>query len=690
MRPSPSLRRLKGSRLRGLVRISDMLSSEETFVGIKSLHEITIVDPQDTASIMISTARVNLLLLNDLMEYRLMPNPDEFEVWKMRIEQYFLMTDYALWEVIVNGDSPPPKRTIDGVEQTYPPTTAEEKLARKNELKARGILLMALPNEHQLKFNSYKNANSLMEAIEKRAPSENMNREPVRRNVIVETIDAKALVSQDGFRYDWSDLAEEGPTNFALMAYTSLDSLSSLSSDSKVSTCSKACLKSYETLKEHYDNLSKDYKKYQLNVRAYKTELKKKLEKAEKERDEIKITLEKFENSSKTLNKMLDSQVNDKYKTGVGYHAVPPPYTGSFMPPKPDLILADVDEYVVSESVISVRAVATNEANTSTECVVLSPDFKLLDESQVLIRVPRKNNMYSVDLKNVAPSGGLTCLFAKDTLDESNLWHRRLRHINFKTMNKLKEKQHKASCKTKTNKEMNLFFKKQGIKREFSVARTPQQNRVAERKNRTLIKAARTMLADSELPTAFWAEAVNTACYVQNRVLVIKPYNKTPYELFHGRTPSLSFMRPFRCLVTILNTLDHLGKFNGKADEGFFVGYSVNKKAFRVFNSRTRIVEETLHITFLKNKPNVVGSGPTWLFDIDTLTKSMNSKPVAAGNQSNGNAYTKENIDACPKNTKDNAGKKVTEVLEKESGVSSKENEKDDHDLRDEFERLIQ
>ncbi|GKF65969.1 putative ribonuclease H-like domain-containing protein [Tanacetum coccineum] len=134
-----------------------------------------------------------------------------------------------------------------------------------------------------------------------------------------------------------------------------------------------------------------------------------------------------------------------------------------------------------------------------------------------------------------------------------------------------------------------------GIKREFSVARTPQQNGVEERKNRTLIEAAKTMLADSKLPTTFWAKAVNTACYVQNRVLVIKPHNKTPYELFNGRPPTISFMRPFGCLVTILNTLNHLGKFNGKADEGFFVGNSVNSKAFRVFNSRTRIVEETLH-----------------------------------------------------------------------------------------------
>nr|GEW72188.1 retrovirus-related Pol polyprotein from transposon TNT 1-94 [Tanacetum cinerariifolium] len=95
-------------------------------------------------------------------------------------------------------------------------------------------------------------------------------------------------------------------------------------------------------------------------------------------------------------------------------------------------------------------------------------------------------------------------------------------------------------------------------------------------------------------------------------------------------------MRPFGCPVTILNTLDHLGKFDGKADKGFFIGYSMNSKAFRLFNSRTRIVEKTMHITFLKNKPNVAESEPTWLFDIDTLTKYINYKPVVAGNQSNG------------------------------------------------------
>ncbi|GKC16820.1 ribonuclease H-like domain-containing protein [Tanacetum coccineum] len=162
------------------------------------------------------------------------------------------------------------------------------------------------------------------------------------------------------------------------------------------------------------------------------------------------------------------------------------------------------------------------------------------------------------------------------------------------------------------NKEMNQFCKKKGIKREFSVARTPQQNGVT------------------------------------------KPHNTTPYELFLIRKPALGFMKPFGCLVIILNSINHLGKFNGKADEGFFIGYSINSKAFRVFNSRTRIVKENLHVQFSENTPNIAGSGPNWLFDIDALTKSMNYKPVVAGNQSNGNAGTK----AC-----DDAGKARMEIV---------------------------
>nr|GFA19581.1 ribonuclease H-like domain-containing protein [Tanacetum cinerariifolium] len=342
------------------------------------------------------------------------------------------------------------------------------------------------------------------------------------------------------------------------------------------------------------------------------------------------------------------------------------------------------DVYFVKElkfNLFSVSQMCDKKNNvlfTDTKCLVLSPEFKPPDENQVLLRVPRENNIYNVDLKNIVPSGDLTCLFAKATLDESNLWHRRLGHINFKIMNKLvkgnlvrglptqvfendntcvsckKGKQHRASYKTKPVSSVNqslyrlhmdLFgpiFVKSMNKKSYCLVVTDDYSR----KNRTLMEAARTMLEDSLLSIPFWAEAVNTACYVQNRVLVTKPQNKTTYELLHGRIPSIGFMRPFGCLVTILNTLDSLGKFDGKVDEGFLVGYSVSSKAYRVFNSRTRIVQETLHVNFLENKPNVVGSGPTWLFDIDTLTKTMNYQPVTAGNQSNPSAGVQEQFDA--------------------------------------------
>nr|GEZ22798.1 hypothetical protein [Tanacetum cinerariifolium] len=174
--------------------------------------------------------------------------------------------------------------------------------------------------------------------------------------------------------------------------------------------------------------------------------------------------------------------------------------------------------------------------------------------------------MYSFDLQNVVSSGDLTCLFAKTSINESNLWHMRLGHVNFKIMNKLvkrnlvrglpskifendhscvayqKGKQHKATCldgcfswplRMKLVRDLDEFCGMKGIKREYSNARTLQQNRVAERKNRTLIEAAKTMLADSLFPITFWAEAVNTVCYVLNRALVTKTHNKTSYELLN-------------------------------------------------------------------------------------------------------------------------------------------------------------
>ncbi|GJT98921.1 putative ribonuclease H-like domain-containing protein [Tanacetum coccineum] len=274
---------------------------------------------------------------------------------------------------------------------------------------------------------------------------------------------------------------------------------------------------------------------------------------------------------------------------------------------------------------------------TDTECLVLTKEFQLPENSQVVLRVPRRHNLYSFNLTEIQPERDITCLLAKASSDESTKWHRRMAHVNFKNINKLakhglvnglpsklftndhncvacnKGKQHKASYKAITA----------GIKRDYSNARTPQQNGVAERKNRTLIEAARTMLADSKLPTMFWTEAVSTACYVLNRVLVTNPHNKTPYELLSGKVPNISHLKPFGCLVTILNTSDHLGKFEGKADEGFIVGYAAHSKAYRVYNLSSKKIEETLNLRYLEDKPNVQGLGHEWYFDLDYLTDSL-------------------------------------------------------------------
>nr|GEU82485.1 hypothetical protein [Tanacetum cinerariifolium] len=835
-------------------------------------------------------------------------NPNEFDLWKMRIEQYFLMTDYSLWEVILNGDSPAPTRVVEGVIQLVALTTAEQRLARKNELKARGTLLMALPDKHQLKFNSHKDDKTLIEAINKRFGG-NTETKKVQKtflkqqyknftgittpNIVfvsssntdstIKPVSATASISAVCAKMPVSSLPDvDSLSNAVIYSFFAsqsscpqldnedlkqidVDDLEEMDGRWPYLESVEARLLVYKQNESIFEN---DIKLLKLKVQLRDTPLvtlRQKLEKAEQDRDDLKLKLEKFQTSSKNLIELLASQTNEK--TGLGYnsqlftrtmfdcddylssesdeswppsslydrfqpsdgyhsteqvksprhsvqhvetsipaatpkpaspkptsngnirnrktcfmsksldylikncdyhekkmaqptarthahrgnhkhyasmtyqnsqkHIVPatvltqskPVYITTIKPvhtavPKikgntqhalkdKEVIdsgcsrhmtgnmsyLSDFEElnggyvtfggnpkggkisrkgkikkgkldfndvYFVKElkfNLFSVSQMCDKKNNilfTDTECLVLSPDFKLSDESQVLLRVPRENNMYNVNLKNIVPFGDLTCLFAKATIDESNLWHRRPGHINFKTMNNLvkgnlvrglpikvfendntyiackKGKQHKASCKTKPvssvdqplyrlhidlfgptfikslNKKSyclvvtNDYNRIKGINREFGVPRTPQQNGIAERKNRTLIEGSKTMLQNSLLPIPFWAEVVNTTCYVLNRVLVTKPHNKTPYELLHGRTPNIGFMRPFGYLVTILNTLDSLGKFDRKVDEGFLNGYSISSKAFSVFNSRTRIVQETLHVNFLENKPNIV------------------------------------------------------------------------------------
>ncbi|GKE60458.1 retrovirus-related pol polyprotein from transposon TNT 1-94, partial [Tanacetum coccineum] len=140
-----------------------------------------------------------------------------------------------------------------------------------------------------------------------------------------------------------------------------------------------------------------------------------------------------------------------------------------------------------------------------------------------------------------------------------------------------------------------------GISQNFSSSYTPEQNGVAERKNRTLIEATRTMLNGLVLSKHFWTKAVRITCYTQNRSIIVKRHDRTPYEIFRERISDINYFYVFGCLVFIHNHKDHLGKFDAKADDGYFRGYSFNFKSFRVFNTRRQKIQETYHVTFYES-----------------------------------------------------------------------------------------
>jgi len=148
------------------------------------------------------------------------------------------------------------------------------------------------------------------------------------------------------------------------------------------------------------------------------------------------------------------------------------------------------------------------------------------------------------------------------------------------------------------NEPFEAFCEKHGIIHEFSSPRTPQQNGVVERKNRTLQEMARTMIHENNLAKHFWAEAVNTTCYVQNRIYIRPILEKTTYELFKGRKPNISYFDQFGCTCYILNNKLYLKKFDAKVQRGIFLGYSKRSKAYKVYNSETLCVEESMHVKF--------------------------------------------------------------------------------------------
>nr|GEU64565.1 putative reverse transcriptase domain-containing protein [Tanacetum cinerariifolium] len=356
-------------------------------------------------------------------------NPDEFDIWKMRIEQYFLMTDYSLWEVILNGDSLAPTRVI----------TAEQRLARKNELKARGTLLMSLPDKHQLNYNTHKDAKTLMEAIKKRfggntetkkvqktllkqqyenltcSSSESLDQIHYRQHKLISQLESlRVSLSQE----DMNLKGQEGilePMDllpwdliyprWSVTTFTGNDTLQRSVGLLKIPEgMVHLSLKGgiFQSRLLHQIHWFPNVIEWAAMTGVFKqmrnlptmllwlsllqvllltmrdnalVSLRQNLEEAKQERDDLKLKLEKFQTSFKNLNELLASQTNaktglgynsqvfsramfdcddyllsgsdesfppspiyDRYQSGNGYHVVPPPYTGTFMPPKPDLV----------------------------------------------------------------------------------------------------------------------------------------------------------------------------------------------------------------------------------------------------------------------------------------------------------------------------------------------------------------
>nr|GEZ56902.1 integrase, catalytic region, zinc finger, CCHC-type, peptidase aspartic, catalytic [Tanacetum cinerariifolium] len=276
-----------------------------------------------------------------------------------------------------------------------------------------------------------------------------------------------------------------------------------------------------------------------------------------------------------------------------------------------------------------------------------------------LLKGDRPTNIYTINLYDMAFSSPI-CLMARASSTKSGLWHQRLSHLNFDTINDLaknnlvtgllKFKYHKehlcSSCEQRKSKRashppkpvpnsrprlhllhMDLcgpmriasingkrtdngtefknqvlkeYFDYVGISDQVSLVRTPQQNGVVERRNRTLIEASRTMLIFSRALLFLWAEAIATACFTQNRLIIHRHFNKTPYELINGRIPNISFLRVFGALCYPKNDREDIGKLGAKGDIGFFIGYSAYSCAFRVYNRRTKKIMETMIVSFVE------------------------------------------------------------------------------------------
>nr|GEV30659.1 ribonuclease H-like domain-containing protein [Tanacetum cinerariifolium] len=493
----------------------------------------------------------------------------DYEMWKLRIEQYFQVQDYALWDVIenVNSFNPVPRITAntDDLEQIH-----------KDDLEQKDL-------KWQLALLSMRAKSS-------------------RKTVFVEDTSSKAMVSIDGAGFDWSYMGDdEVPTNMALMAFSDLEMIQKpvLKTVEKGSGQREVRPVWNHAMRVNHQNFSNCRRNFALTTVLTKSGI-------------VPISIARQSSSRVTAPVSTARPINTAE-------------------PKPIVNVKSVNTVNTAKGKSMTGAVGKQGSNAvkSSACWVWRPKIK--GDPQAALR--------DTGIFNSGCSRHMTGnkSFLLDYQEYNGGF------VAFTGNSKGGKITGKGKIRTRKLDFEDVYFVKELKFNLFSVSH------MCDKKNSVLFTKTECLILspDFKLPD-------------ENQVLLKVPRKNNMYS-FDLKAPIISFRRPFGCPVTILNTLDHLGKLDGKADEGFLVGYSINSKAFRVYNSRTKKVEENMHVTFLENKQNVTGSGLEWLFDIDSLTNPMNYQPVSARNRINvlnTSLYVPSSNEEVESSPKDDACKK--------------------------------
>nr|GEV78365.1 uncharacterized mitochondrial protein AtMg00810-like [Tanacetum cinerariifolium] len=576
-------------------------------------------------------------------------NPNEFDLWKMRIKQYFLMTDYSLWEVIINGDSPAPTVVIEGVVQPVTILSADQKLARRNELKARGTLLMALPDKHQLKFNSQKDAKTLMQAIENRfggntetkkvqktllkqqfknftgSSSEDLDQIHDRLQKLVSQLEIHGVsLSQEDVNlkflrslpFEWKIYTLIW-RNKANLEEHNLDDLFNISATISVSAvCAKLPLDNEDLKQIDVDDIEEMDLRLQmamLTMRARRF-----LQKTERNLGDNRVTTIGFDMSKvKCYNYHRKGHFARECRSPKDTRR-----TGAAEPQRRHSYQAEEEPANFTLMVIpSSSSSFDNEVQSCSKAYSKAYD-QLHSQYDKLTVEFRKYRIDVLSYQADSDSESLSPNSLSDRIQPSGIYYVVPLPIIGNFMPPKPDLVfHTVPIAAETNHSA-FTVQPSPVKPAQDLSRTtrPMGNPQYALKDKGVIDSG-----------CSW--------HMTGNMYYLSDFQELNdgYFAFGGNPKGGKISSKGKIKTS---------KFEGKVVKGFLVGYSVNSKDFRVFNSRTYIVQETLHVNFLENKPNIAGTGPTWLFDIDSLTRTMNYQPVTVGNQTNPSAGFQETFDA--------------------------------------------